>query len=73
MADMTLGEIIGNNIRLRRKLMGLSQEALADRVDVQSQNSGHLWESGKYCPSAFFLCQLADVFECSVDELLGRE
>ena len=30
------------------------------------------WERGKHLPGALYLCRLADVFGCTVDELLGR-
>lgn len=30
------------------------------------------WEIGRHLPSAWYLVKLSEVFECSVDELLGR-
>ena len=69
----TLAEIIGKQIRKRRKVMGLSQGVPAKRLHLSHQTSVSFWETGKVCPNAVGLCDLADVFGCSVDELLGRK
>ena len=48
------------------------QYELANRMGVK-QASVSAWESGKTMPSAENLLKLADILECSVDALLGRE
>lgn len=69
----TLAETIGEQIRARRKAMGLSQGMLADRLCLSHQTVVSYWECGRMCPNAAGLCDLADALKCSVDELLGRE
>lgn len=50
----------------------MRQYELANRMGVK-QASVSAWESGKAMPSAENLMKLADILECSVDALLGRE
>lgn len=68
----TLAETIGENIRARREEMALSQGTLAKYLHLSHQTVVSFWETGKCCPNAYSLCDLANVFGCSVDELLGR-
>ncbi len=56
-------------IRESRRML---QYELANRMGVK-QASVSAWESGKTMPSAENLLKLADILECSVDALLGRE
>lgn len=65
---MTLGNRIG---QYRRKL-GLTQEALAKRLDVTNQAVSK-WESDQCCPDIALLPKIADIFEITLDELFGRE
>lgn len=46
----TLAETIGENIRVRRKAMGMNQAKLANKVGTYSQTIVSLWENGYYCP-----------------------
>ena len=55
----------------RRKL-GLTQEALAQRLGVTNQAVSK-WESGQSCPDIALLPVLADLFGITIDELFGRE
>ena len=68
----TLAETVGENIRAKRTKAGLYQNQLADMIGAGNQTVISSWECAIRCPTAFFLCGLADVFGCSVDELLGR-
>lgn len=65
---MTLGSRIG---RYRRKL-GLTQEALAQQLEVTNQAVSK-WESDICCPDISLLPKLADLFEITLDELFGRQ
>lgn len=65
---MTLGKRIG---QYRRKL-GLTQEGLAQRLDVTNQAVSK-WESDQCCPDIAQLPKLADLFGITMDELFGRE
>lgn len=63
---------IGNIIRYKRRQLGLTQKQLAENLKV-SHTTVNLWEKGNVYPSAMCLCDLADQFHCSVDELMGRK
>ena len=55
-----------------REAAGLRQYELAERMGVK-QASVSAWESGLAMPSAANLLKLADILDCTVDELLGRK
>ena len=57
--------------RLREE-KGISQEQLAAVCNVK-QNTVSRWESGTIQPDFDMLILLADFFEVTTDELLGRE
>ena len=60
------------NVRQARKREGLSQEEFAERIGVTQQMVSK-YESGIKLPSLSTLSDIADVLNCSVDGLLGRE
>ena len=60
-----------NKIREYRKQRKWTQEELAKRLGVE-RSAVAKWESGKSQPQAARLVALAEVFGCSVDEILGR-
>ena len=57
-------------ISFLRKQKGLTQEQLANALGVTNQSVSK-WESGQCCPDIQLLPNLAELFEVSVDELLG--
>lgn len=59
-------------IKRLREAAGLRQCDLAERMGVK-QASVSAWESGLAMPSAANLLKLADILNCSVDEILGRK
>ena len=63
---------LGNTIASYRKKMGITQEALAQQLDVTNQAVSK-WESDLSCPDVTLLPKLADIFDISMDELFGRE
>lgn len=63
---------IGNSVRLARIATGLTQEELADRVDVTRQTIG-LIENDKYNPTIKLCLMLAHVTCVSLDELFWIE
>jgi len=65
---MTLGERVFNY----RKKAGISQEELADKLNVTRQSIS-LWETNQTVPSLNYIIMLADVFGVSIDELCGRD
>ena len=62
---------VGQRIRKYRNKLGLSQMQLADKLSVK-QASISCWETNKVLPSTFLLNDLAELFNISIDELLGR-
>lgn len=59
------------NIRELRKESGLTQKQLAIKVDIP-ETTYQAYELGRNEPSLDTLTKLADVFEVSIDYLLGR-
>lgn len=59
------------NIMKARKTMGLTQNEVARRVGITQQAYSFI-EKGLKMPSVSTLSALADVFETTTDELLGR-
>lgn len=55
-----------------RKRTGMSQMEVARRLNI-NQSSVACWETGKSIPRAFMLVKLADLYCCTIDELMGRE
>lgn len=62
----------GNTITNYRKNLGITQEALAQRLEVTNQAVSK-WESDLCCPDIQLLPKLADIFGISIDALFGRE
>lgn len=65
-------EIFGRRLREVRKSKKLTQKEIADLVHVNRVTYTN-WEKGKREPSFENLIKLADLFEVSLDCLLGRE
>lgn len=65
-------EIFGRRLREVRKSKKLTQQQIADEIGV-NRGSYSNWEKGKREPSFENLIKLADLFEVSLDCLLGRE
>lgn len=64
---MTLGTMIS----AYRKSLGLTQEGLAQRLDVTNQAVSK-WESDQCCPDISLLPRIADLFGITLDQLFGR-
>ncbi|MBQ4571392.1 MAG: helix-turn-helix transcriptional regulator [Bacilli bacterium] len=65
---MTLGE----QILKFRKQKGLSQEELANRLNV-SRQSISLWETNQTVPQIDYLIELSRIFNVTLDELCGND
>lgn len=61
---------IGENIKKYRKLKGMTQENLAEILNISSAAVSK-WESGDAYPDITMLFPLAKIFDISVDELMG--
>jgi len=67
---MQMRNILAGNISRYRKEANLTQEALADQLNVTFQAVSK-WERGQSVPDTMLLATLAKVLEVSVDKLLG--
>lgn len=64
--------MLGGRIRTFRLSHGLGQVHLADACNV-SKKTIESWENGTREPKIADLIRLADVFNCTLDYLVGRE
>lgn len=55
-----------------RKARGMSQTALARTLNVTTQAVG-AWEVGRNTPKTEMLPKLAEVFDCTIDELFSEK
>lgn len=63
--------MLSENLRLLRKQKLLSQEDLAEKCQVSRQAIAK-WESGESVPTIEKLIYLANLYDVSLDELVGR-
>lgn len=63
---------IGQRIRKNRKALGLSQEELAEKIDISPTHMSHI-ETGNTKLSLPVLVSIAEVLEVRTDELLFDE
>ena len=61
----------GKNLQKLRKEKGLSQDALANRLYVTRQSVSQ-WENDRTMPSVDLLLKLSEVFDTTVDAMLGK-
>ncbi|MEG1806045.1 MAG: helix-turn-helix transcriptional regulator [Clostridia bacterium] len=59
-------------LKLLREDSGMTQDALGKEIGLKAYNIGDL-ERKRSTPAPEILIALANVFDCSVDYLLGRE
>lgn len=62
--------MIGMNIRILRKRNKMSQEQLAEKVNVSRQTVAK-WENDEAIPDLYKSKQLAEIFQISLDQLSG--
>ncbi len=63
---------IGKQIAAHRKQLNITQDMLAQQLDVTNQAVSK-WESDLCCPDIMLLPRLADIFGCSIDALFERD
>lgn len=63
--------MLSENIKVMRKAKGLSQQELAEKLNVVRQTVSK-WEQGLSVPDADMLLTLSEVFETPVSTLLGE-
>lgn len=62
--------MIGMNLKYFRKQGGLSQEELAEKIDVSRQSVAK-WESGETLPDIIKCRELANLFGTTIDNLIN--
>ena len=65
-------ETLGKRIVHNRKRLGLTQDALAEKLGVTAQAVSK-WENDQSCPDITMLPRLAEIFGITTDSLLGLE
>ena len=63
---------IGENIRERRKYLGIKQEDVANALDVNPSHISNI-ECGRSNPSLTALVEIANFLSCSVDYFIYHE
>lgn len=67
-----MNETLGKRIARYRKQLGLTQDALAEKLGITAQAVSK-WENDQSCPDIATLPKLSEIFGISIDELLGQE
>ena len=64
-------KIFKENLKSLRIAKGIGQAVLAEKTNISTKTISH-WETGYSEPSIAQLVQLAEFFDVSLDELVGR-
>lgn len=60
-----------NRIKMLRENLGMTQQDLADKIEG-AKSSVAMYEKGDRKPSLEVLVKLSEIFNCSIDYLLGK-
>jgi len=64
--------LIGSRIKLERNNLNLTQEELAIKLGLNNKSSVSQYESGDAIPSDDIKLLMTQIFNCSLDYLLGK-
>lgn len=64
-------ETLGALLTAKRVGAGLFLRQLAEKLGV-AEMTVHKWEVGRSIPSLYMLVDLANLYDCTLDELVGR-
>lgn len=67
-----MDNILGKRIELERTRLGLNQIELAKKLNLSSSASISQYESGDRIPSDDIKLKLCELFDCSLDYLVGE-
>lgn len=67
-----MSNTIGNNIKKLRKESGMTREQISVKLCMSRQTLSN-YETGKRIPDIYELIVLADLFEVSLDTIVGRK
>ena len=71
MSDLNF-KIIGQKIKERRLSLGITQESIANTLDVNPSHISNI-ECGRANPSLTALIKIANILHCSVDYFISEE
>lgn len=60
---------LSRNLREMREKKGLTQKDLADRLSLSDKTISK-WETERSIPDVFTLLKIAELFDCTLDDLL---
>ena len=64
--------VLGKRIELERMRLGLNQIELAKKLNLSSSASISQYESGDRIPSDDIKLKMCEIFNCSLDYLMGK-
>ena len=64
--------ILGKRIEIERNRLGINQTELAKRLNLSSSASISQYESGERTPSDDIKLKMSEIFNCSLDYLMGK-
>ncbi len=64
--------MLNDNIKKFRKSKKLTQEQVAEKLNVSRQTVSK-WESGETIPDIYNCCELAKLYEITVDDLINEQ
>lgn len=67
--DLQRLQVIGKSLQKQRLKTGYGQDEVAERLGISTKSYGD-YERGDSNPSILRLIQIAEIFECELDELL---
>lgn len=67
-----MDNILGKRIELERTRLGLNQMELAKKLNLSSSASISQYESGDRVPSDDIKLKMCELFNCSLDYLMGK-
>lgn len=70
--EKPLRKTIGNQLKQCRMSQGLKQNEVAKKIGICKQALSS-YESGRHMPTVDILIQLADLYGCTTNFLLGRD
>lgn len=65
-------KVIGSKIKERRRALGITQEQIANQLDVNPSHISNI-ECGRANPSLTALVKIANILQCSVDCFICEE
>ncbi len=71
MSDVNF-KLIGEKIKRRRNSLGITQEYIANALDVNPSHISNI-ECGRANPSLTALIKIANILQCSVDTFIDEE